>query len=101
MSYSWTAPPTEPPVPALSLFSCSFQLLEFKSKLRLSLTVNVVTGKVFRTRENKCRTNGIPVDMRPMPRVGGKTFRASDPRKGRLLGPPREEGPRSDMKRRV
>jgi hypothetical protein len=33
--------PTAPPVPALrsSLFSCSFQLLEFKSKLRLWLTV--------------------------------------------------------------
>src|SRR5262249_17959234 len=35
----------------------------------------------------KCRTNGIPVDMRAMPRVGGKTFRASDPARGRLLGP--------------
>src|SRR6266481_4103344 len=40
-----------------SLFSCSFQLLEFKSKLStVGNCLNAVTGKVFRTRENKCRT---------------------------------------------
>jgi hypothetical protein len=63
--------------------------------------LNVVTGKVFRTRENKCRTDGIPVDMRPMPRVReARRFVRQTHRTGRLLGPPWEE-PRSDMKRRV
>jgi len=47
------------------------------------ICLNVVTGKVFPTRENKCRTNGIPAGHATYAESSeGKTFRASDPPHG-------------------